>query len=232
MVLSSSVECFPDLQLFKKFPLISRHLTVWHCTVFMAVSHLSLYWDRGIHFTLSHHITSRSIPILSPHLCLCLTVAHYPSVFPTKTLHKFFLPFTCYMPRSSHFPNLTCFIHKSHQWPRLMYLFPLACDASLFAVKLSVCISLQLNCKTRNMLWSKSDEIAGKRKIAGWRDSWVAVRYYYYYLADQMNKIDGEQVRHTDRRKVRIRKRVRKKAFGWLRHRYEGNIKTGVKEIG
>ena len=99
---------------------------------------------------------------------------------------------TAYMPHPPHFPDLTwpdltCFIHKSHHWPRLMYLFPLPCDAGLFAVKLSLCIRMQLNCKIRNMLWPESEEIAGKRKTAGWRDSWFAVRFYYY-LADQMIK--------------------------------------------
>jgi hypothetical protein len=168
----------------------------------MAVSHLSLFWATGIHFTLFHHNISRSILILSPHLCLRFTVAHYPSVFFTKTLHKFFLALTCYTPRPSHFPDLNCFIDKSHQWPRLIYLFPLACEAGLFAVKLSVCIRLQINWKIRNMFWPKSDEITGKWKIAGWRD---LLSVYVIIWRIKWTKIDGEQVRQTDRRKVRKR---------------------------
>jgi hypothetical protein len=187
MVFSSSAE-FTRSVVIQEIPPITRHLTIWYCTVFIAVSHLSLFWATNIHFTLPHHVASRPIPILSSNLCLCIIVAYCLLVFPTKTLHTFFLLLTCYMPHPPHipdltWPDLTCFIHKSHHWPQLMYLFPLPCDAGIFAVKLSLGIRLQLKCKIRNMLWPDSEEIAGKRKSAGWRDSWFVVRFCYY-LAD------------------------------------------------
>jgi len=109
------------------------------------------------------------------------------------------------------------------------------CVCECVYVSVCVCVRLQLNCKTINMLWSKSDEIAGKGKIAGWRDSWVSVRFYCY-LADHMNK-NRRTASETYRQKkstytILVRKRVRKKAFGLLRRRYEYNIKTDVKEKG
>lgn len=172
----------------------------------MSGSHLSLFWARGIPFTLSHHTTSRSTPILSSHL---LTILPWPLILqfsPPKHCIHFCCPITCYMSRPSHFLHLTRCNHTLHQEPWLMYWFPFACDADPFCTEVKcagvrVCVSVRCQKrKIRNIFCSKSDEITGNGKIAGWRDSWFAVRFNSMLLI-KWTQIDEQQVRHTERRK-------------------------------
>ena len=78
-------EKLTGLQLVKKFP--TFHGTRRFITALTSVRHLSLSWASPILSIYPHPTSSRSILILSTHLCLGLPSVLFPSGFPTKTLY-------------------------------------------------------------------------------------------------------------------------------------------------
>ena len=79
------LEKLTGLQLVKKFP--AFHETRRFITALTSVRHLSLSWASPIQSIYPHPTSSRSVLILSTHLCLGLPSGLLPSGFPTKTLY-------------------------------------------------------------------------------------------------------------------------------------------------
>ena len=79
------LEKLTGLQLVKKFP--AFHGTWIFITALTSVRHLSLSWPSPIQSTYPHHISCRSILILSTHLRLGLPIGLFPSGYPTKILY-------------------------------------------------------------------------------------------------------------------------------------------------
>jgi hypothetical protein len=90
----------PVEQLLKNSP--TFYGTRRFITVFTRALHCSLTWARGIQSISSHPIYLRSILILSTHLLLGLPSGLFPSRFPTKILHTFLYPSSCYIPCTCH----------------------------------------------------------------------------------------------------------------------------------
>ena len=80
-------------QLAKKFPAL--YGTQWFITTFTSPRHLTLSWASSVESILPHLTSSRSILILSSHLCLGLPSGLFPSGFPTKTLYAPLLSLIC-----------------------------------------------------------------------------------------------------------------------------------------
>ena len=76
-----------------KFPAFYR--TRSFITVFTSPCYLYLSWARSIQSIPSHSTSSKSISILSSHLCLGLLGGLFPSGFPTKTLYTPLLSPVC-----------------------------------------------------------------------------------------------------------------------------------------
>jgi hypothetical protein len=74
------------LQLVKKCPAFSG---TWRfITAFTSAWHLSLSWASSIWSIPPHHTFWRSSLIIPFHLCLGLSIGHFPSGFPIKTLYS------------------------------------------------------------------------------------------------------------------------------------------------
>ena len=79
------LEKLTGLQLVKKFP--AFHGTRRFITTLTSFRQLSLCWASPIQSIHPHPTSWRSIPILSTHLSLGLTIGLFSSGFPTKTLY-------------------------------------------------------------------------------------------------------------------------------------------------
>ena len=204
-----------------------------------AVSHLSLFWARGINpfHTVPSHDCKVHTNIIFPFTDY-RTMASYPSVFSTKTLHNFLLPLTCYMSRPSHFLHLTRCNHTLHQEPRLMFLFPFACEADPFCSEVKcVCVCVSVRCQkarseTYFVLRATKSQETGKLQDDGIHDLLSVLILCGWSNEHKQTKSKCDILREESTYTILVRKHVRKKALGWPRRRYEDNIKTDLKEIG
>ena len=80
-------------------------------TMFTGACHFSPVWSGLIHSMFSHPEFLRSILILSSHLYPGLPWWLFPSVFPTKTLHKFH-----HMGHTAWPFHLLCFEQPDNSW--------------------------------------------------------------------------------------------------------------------
>jgi hypothetical protein len=76
----------PVKQLFKNFP--TSYRTRKFVNMFRRALHWSLSWDKSIQYIPPHHISLRSILILSTHLHLCISSGIFPSGFPSIPLRS------------------------------------------------------------------------------------------------------------------------------------------------
>jgi hypothetical protein len=85
-VLSDKLIVFWLVEKFPTFYGISRFIVV-----FKRFCYLSFDWARLIRSTSSHPVSSRSILVLSSHLCPHISSNHFTQVFSTKTLRIYLL---------------------------------------------------------------------------------------------------------------------------------------------